>query len=150
MRLPSPVKSGEPSGGCSNPTTPPRFWSDEYVAPSRPTATTSSYFVTTQKPGPSGSGCLYTGALFRRYVNQSWGTPCVNLSRSSRSMSLRSMASRYLRSRDGVESVAEIENSRLERPHDCAGVVVLAPVGHAAVVVEREHGDVPVLVTTAV
>ena len=52
--------------GSSSTTTPPRFWSDEYVVPSRPTVTTSSYFVTTQKPGPFGSGCLYTGACCRR------------------------------------------------------------------------------------
>ena len=54
---------------------------------------TSACLVITQKPGPPGSGWKYTGASRRRYVNHSCGTPWVNRSRSSRSMSLSCISS---------------------------------------------------------
>src|ERR687894_7533 len=92
MRLPpaSSASLGPPSRS-SSPTTPPRAACDENDAASRLHVMTSACRLITQKPGPSGSGCLYTGALARRYVNHSCGIPCVKRSRSSRSMSSSSM-----------------------------------------------------------
>lgn len=41
----------------------------------RLTALTSSYLVTAQNPGPSGSACQWTGSLFRSHAYWSMGWP---------------------------------------------------------------------------
>ncbi len=49
---------------------------------------TSSYLVIAQKPGPSGSGCQYTGAFSRsqRYCSHGW--PWANEAVLTRSISM--------------------------------------------------------------
>ena len=59
---------------------------EENVAGSRPTAFTSEYLVTAQKPGPSGSGCQWTGSWDRSHRNCSCGWPWAKDSGESRSM----------------------------------------------------------------
>ena len=58
---------------------------------SRDTRTTSACRESSQKPGPSRSGCQHTGASARSRWNTSWGGPPRKVSGSRRSIS-RSMA----------------------------------------------------------
>src|SRR5437016_2284615 len=59
---------------------------DEKAPGSRPTALTSSYLVTAQNPGPSGSGCQWTGSRARSHWNWSWGCPWAKAPGASRSI----------------------------------------------------------------
>ena len=67
-----PAPRGRPRRRAPGPT--------RRCAASRLHAMTSACLVMTQKPGPSGSGWWYTGALARSHVNHSCGMPCVNRS----------------------------------------------------------------------
>ena len=68
------------------------FGDDENVAASRPTAFTSAYRVTAQKPGPSGSSWRWTGSCSRSQANWACGCPWANDAGDSRSMATWSVS----------------------------------------------------------
>ena len=111
--VPTPP-SAPMSGIMIPPPSAPGAFSDENVCQSRETATTSSYFVTTQNPRslPSVSvgGWNHTGASRRKNVNHS----CGNAS-WKRSMSVRSMSLSCTRSSWGTSAPILRENGTCSR-----------------------------------